>query len=78
MRIYTEQSLYNFQFWSGAKQNAEQLTIEQFDQIENILEDCYPEGMDKTAINDLFWFEFETIAEWLGLTLDDAGNLVEE
>lgn len=78
MRIYREQSLWNFEFWSGARHNAEQLTAEQFDQVESILEDCYPEGIDETLINDLFWFEFETIAEWLGLTLDDAGNLVSE
>ena len=23
----------------------------------------YPEGMDETAVNDLFWFEEDTIAE---------------
>lgn len=75
MRIYTEQRLADFEFWSGAKCNAEQLTAAQFDSIEAILEECYPDGVDETFINDLFWFEFETIAEWLGLALNDAGDL---
>lgn len=75
MKIYKEESLQNFEFWSGAKVNAEQLTAQQFDEVEAILEDIYPEGIDETTINNLFWFYFETIAEWLGLALNDAGDL---
>lgn len=67
MKIYSEKSLRNFEFWSGAKENAKEFTDEQIDQIEAILEDMYPEGMDETEINDLFWFEPETLREWLGI-----------
>lgn len=67
MKIYKEESLRNFEFWSGAKENAKEFTDEQIDQIEAILEDMYPEGMDETEINDLFWFEPETLHEWLGI-----------
>lgn len=67
MKIYKEESLRNFEFWSGAKENAKEFTDEQLDQIEAILEDMYPEGMDETEINDLFWFEPETLREWLGI-----------
>lgn len=66
MKIYTENSLRNFDFWSGAKNTVEYLTPHELDQIESMLEECYPEGMDETAINDFFWFEEDTIAEWLG------------
>lgn len=68
MKIYSEKSLRNFEFWSGAKENANELTSAQLDEVETILEDSYPEGMDETQINDLFWFEFDTIKEWLGIT----------
>ena len=71
MKIYTEQSLRNFQFWSGAKDFAETLTDKQFDQVEAILEDSYPDGMTDTQINDLFWFEEETIREWLDLPTEE-------
>ena len=68
MKYYVEESLRNFDFWSGAKENANELTGAQLDEVETILEDLYPEGMDETQINDLFWFEFDTIKEWLGIT----------
>lgn len=68
MKIYSEKSLRNFEFWSGAKENANELTSAQLDEVENILEDLYPEGMDETQINDFFWFDFDTIKDWLGIT----------
>lgn len=67
MKYYVEKSLSNFKFWSGAVENAAELTEEQFDTLEASLEDAYPEGMSDTEINDLFWFEFDTIKEWLGI-----------
>lgn len=68
MKIYAEKNLRDFEFWSGAKQNANELTDTQLDEVETILEDLYPEGMEETQINDLFWFDFDTIKEWLGIT----------
>ena len=66
MKIYIEKSLSNFEFWSGAKDTIKYLTDEELDTIESILEDWYPDGMSETEINDFFWFEEDTIAEWLG------------
>lgn len=66
MKIYTEKSLRDFEFWSGANDTVKYLTPCDLDRIESMLEDCYPDGMDETAINDFFWFEEDTIAEWLG------------
>lgn len=68
MEIYSEKSLRNFEFWSGAKENANELTGAQLDEVETILEDLHPKGMEETQINDLFWFDFDTIKEWLGIT----------
>lgn len=66
MKIYSETSLWNFEFWSGAKDRAEQLTYDQLDQIESELESLYPDGMEDTKINDIFWFEEDWIADILG------------
>jgi hypothetical protein len=66
MKIYSETSLSSFEFWSGAKDKAAYLTDQEMDQIESILEDAYPDGMTDTQLNDLFWFDDDTIAEWLG------------
>lgn len=66
MTIIKDESLSNFEFWSGARDRAQYLNDNDFDTIESILEELYPEGMNETTINDLFWFEEDTIADWLG------------
>ena len=66
MKIYTENSLRNFEFWSGAKATVKYLTLDELDTIEFILEELYPEGASETTINDIFWFEDDWIAELLG------------
>lgn len=80
MKIYSETSLQNFEFWSGAKETANELTGRELDTIEAELESLYPDGMEDTAINDIFWFEEDWIAEILGyecwehLEADHAGK----
>lgn len=66
MRVYKEVDAYNFDFWSGAKDTVKYLTDEEVNMIFEMLEELYPEGMDETQVNDFFWFEEDTIAEWLG------------
>ena len=71
MKIYSEKSLKDFDFWSGAKDTVKYLTEDEVNLIETILEDSFPDGMDETEINDFFWFEDDTIAEWLGYSSFD-------
>ena len=66
MKVYTETSLRDFEFWSGGAETAKYLTDEELDTIESILEDIHPDGMDECDINDLFWFDDDWIAEMLG------------
>lgn len=66
MKIYSEKSLNDFEFWSGARDKVKYLTHDEIEQIEQELEELYPDGMDETEVNDFFWFEDDTIAEWLG------------
>lgn len=66
MRIYSDTSLRNFEFWSQAYDNATKLSYEDLDTVESILEDSYPDGIDATELNDLFWHDFDTVLEWLG------------
>lgn len=75
MKIYTEKSLKDFDFWSGAKYTVKYLTEDEINLIETILEDSFPEGISETEINDFFWFEDDSIAEWLGYSsFDDIIN----
>lgn len=66
MKIYAETNIHDFDFWSGAKDTVKYLTWEELDTIESMLEDIYPDGMEDVELNDFFWFEDDTIAEWLG------------
>jgi hypothetical protein len=66
MRIIKEESLSNFEFWSGAKDTVKYLTESELETIEGMLEELNPEGVTETEINDFFWFEEDTIADWLG------------
>lgn len=66
MRIYTDTHLQNFVPWSDARETMAELTDEQMDNLNDIIEELYPDGIDETELNDLLWFERDTIAEWLG------------
>lgn len=76
MKIYKEYDGYDFEFWSGARDRVCYLKDDEIDTIFSILEEENPDGMSATAVNDFFWFEEDTIADWLGWpdfeTLEDA------
>ena len=66
MTIDQEMSANDFVFWSGARDTVKELTDDQLDEVWNMLEEMYPDGAEDTEVNDFFWFEEDTIAEWLG------------
>ena len=72
MKIYTEISLSNFEAWSGAVDTFNKIYNEgKCDELETILEELYPDGMTETQLNDLLWFESETVFEWLGIRSEE-------
>ena len=72
MRIYTELDLDTFEAWSGAVYTLDRIREEgKTRDLEVMLEDLYPDGMDETALNDLLWFESDTVFEWLGIKTDE-------
>lgn len=70
MKVYEEISLKDFDFWDYAVVVADNMTDEDFDEVERWMEDC-GEDWDKTAINDLFAFNHETIEAIIGHKLVD-------
>ena len=80
MKIYREESLSNFKFWSGAILNAEEFTLEELDQITAVLESLdNGDGYDETQINDLMWFEPEYLASLIGLEWDsNTGKVIRQ
>ena len=70
MKIISEKSLQDFEFWSGADDNAAMLTSDELDEVEAFFETEYPDGIDETELNDLFRFKFDWICSIVGLTYD--------
>ena len=52
------------------------LTYEEMEQIEENIEELYPDGIDEVNINDLFWFEFESVVEILGYKYDVENDVI--
>lgn len=75
MRVISEMSLTSFQFWAGAKANAEMLTYEELEQVGYVLEDIYEEIEDVT-INDLFWFDFSWVCESIGIKYNEEEDII--
>ena len=65
MKVISEINLTNFQFWSGAEDHS--FDYEELQEIQFQLEEIYPDGMEETQVNDLFWFEEEFLCELIGL-----------
>ena len=70
MTIKKEISLRDFEFWAGAKQWADLLTMEELDRLEWYLDDCSNEWSE-TEVNDFLWFDTEIWTELLGITEDE-------
>ncbi len=69
MRIYKDFDFDSFTPWSGAVKTYNRIATEgKGDALEAILDDIYPDGMTETELNDLLWFEPETVFEWLGIS----------
>lgn len=68
MKIVSEISLESFEAWSGGKSTLDRIIAEgKCDELEAMLEELYPDGMTDTQLNDLLWFEPETVFGWLGI-----------
>ena len=68
MKIYSEISIADFEAWSGGKDTLNRIISEgKCDQLEAVLEELYPNGMSETELNDLLWFEEDTVYEWVGI-----------
>ena len=72
MTITYELDLNRFEAWSGAKDTLERVQREgKCGELESVLEELYPDGMTETQLNDLLWFDSESVYEWLGIRSEE-------
>lgn len=68
-----------YQPWSGAIdtwENLERLGL--LEELDSLLEDIYPEGLDEGYLNDILWHDKEWVYESLGLSKDGEPQEEEE
>ena len=71
MIVTRDISLRDFEPWSGAVSTYEALSVDELDQLESELELQYPDGIDETELNDLFWFHEDFVFQLAGHVEED-------
>ena len=68
MKVINETSLVNFDAWCGAI-DTKNTIIDNFksDEFDSLIEELYPDGLTDTQLNDILWFESESVFECLGI-----------
>ena len=67
--LYNEICIYDFEPWSGAVNTYERLEREgKLDELDSLLPDMFSkDDVEETELNDLLWFEPDTVYELVGL-----------
>ena len=77
MKIIENTELTRFEFWMGAKANAEMLTEKELEIVDEMIDELWPEGICSVALNDLFWFDFSyVVEEMLGYEYDEENGVI--
>lgn len=66
----------DYQPWAGARDTYALIDyhnkLEEFDEL---ITECYPEGLTEAELNDILWFEDEWVLDNLGIEDDDNDEL---
>lgn len=58
--------------WSGAVDTAERIEREgKGDEFCDMIEELFPDGIGRTALNDIMWFDSDWIFETLGISEEE-------
>ena len=74
MKYYVEEKFSDFEPWSGAVSTWQRIIDEgKANEADRYLEEIEPsDGWTKTAINDLLWFDSDSVYKALGMRPDDC------
>ena len=61
--------------WSGARDTVERIEDEgKGNEFMSLIEELYPEGIDRTSLNDILWFDDEWVFESLGIKEEEESE----
>ena len=79
MLIIEEKNLLDFEAWSGAIETKERILEAGLEEeFENLIDECYPDGITSTQLNDILWFDSEWVYEALGMTDEEEEDEEED
>ena len=68
MIIKSEKELRDFEPWCGAVDTFNSLNWDQLAELEAVLEELYPDGIDEGDLNDILWFDtdfvYSSVSGW--------------
>lgn len=74
MKIISEIGIADFNAWSGAVETKEAIVnADKCDEFDAYIEECYPDGLTDTQLNDILWFD-ESLLEMLGISEDEEDD----
>ena len=72
MLIKTEKNLRGFEAWSGAIETKKLILDAGLEEeFEMLIDECYPEGLTDTELNDILWFDSDWILDMLGIEVEE-------
>lgn len=77
MKVFDEMDWYDIYrtAWSGARDTVEKIKDEgKGDEFVSLIEELYPEGIDRTSLNDILWFDDEWVFESLGIKEEEESE----
>lgn len=77
MKVFDEMDWYDIYrtAWSGARDTVEKIEDEgKGDEFVSLIEELYPEGIDRTSLNDILWFDDEWVFESLGIKEEEESG----
>lgn len=72
MLIKTEKNLRGFEAWSGAIETKKIILDAGLEEeFEMLIDECYPEGLTDTELNDILWFDSDWVLDMLGIEVEE-------
>ena len=66
----------HYQPWAGAIDTYSLIDYHnKLDELDDLITECYPDGLTQTELNDILWFNKDWILEYLGIEVDDNDEL---
>ena len=70
MKLYT--NFIHYQPWSGAIDTYALIDCHnKLEELDNLITECYPEGLTEIELNDILWFDSEWVLDNLGIEVDN-------